>query len=145
MFADLHTHSCFSFDGADESTLQNLCEAAIAKGLKVLAVTDHCDINGEIEGVFENNEFKIRMFTREGKRYGFDTEVVDTTVGSELGKHGGGDNEIMRHLVDYLRTGVPSLSLTSIDDSVEGHLCVYAAEISRKEGRTVDLAEIRAK
>ena len=101
--------------------------------------------NGEIEGVFENNEFKIRMFTREGKRYGFDTEVVDTTVGSELGKHGGGDNEIMRHLVDYLRTGVPSLSLTSIDDSVEGHLCVYAAEISRKEGRTVDLAEIRAK
>ena len=26
-------------------------------------------------------------------------EVIDTTEGSELGKHGGGDNEIMRHLV----------------------------------------------
>jgi hypothetical protein len=51
----------------------------------------------------------------------------------------------MCHLVDYLRTGVPSLSLTSIDDSVEGHLCVYAAEMSRKEGRTIDLADIRAK
>ena len=50
MFADLHTHSCFSFDGAIEATLQNLCETAIAKGLKVLAVTDHCDINNEIEG-----------------------------------------------------------------------------------------------
>jgi hypothetical protein len=100
--------------------------------------------NGEIEGVFENNEFKIRMFTREGRRYGFDTEVVDTTAGSEIGKHGGGDNEIMRHLMEYLRTGTPSLSLTSIDDSVEGHLCVYAAEMSRKEGRTIDLADIRA-
>ncbi len=99
--------------------------------------------NGEIEGVFESNEFKVRVFTREGQRYSFDTEVVDTTKGSEIGKHGGGDNEIMRHLVDYLRTGVPTLSLTSIDDSVEGHLCVYAAEISRKEGRTVKLSEIR--
>jgi hypothetical protein len=45
--------------------------------------------------------------------------------------------------MEYLRTGTPSLSLTSIDDSVEGHLCVYAAEISRKEGKTIDLADIR--
>ncbi len=101
-----------------------------------------CD-NGEIEGVFEENEFKVRQFHRENNRYSFDTEVIDTTAGSEIGKHGGGDNEIMRHLVDYLRTGVPTLSLTSIDDSVEGHLCVYAAEISRKEERTVRLSEIR--
>ena len=72
-----------------------------------------------------------------------DTEVIDTTEGSELGKHGGGDNEIMRHLVSYLRTGEQTLSLTSIDDSVEGHLCVYAAETSRKEKRTIDLADIR--
>ena len=99
--------------------------------------------NGEIEGVFENNEFQLRVFTREGRRYSYDTEVISTVEGSELGKHGGGDNEIMRHLVDYLRTGVPSLSLTSIDDSVEGHLCVYAAEMSRKEGRTVALSELR--
>ena len=35
------------------------------------------------------------------------------------------------------------VSLTSIDDSVEGHLCVYAAETSRKEKRTIDLADIR--
>lgn len=52
MYADLHTHSRFSFDGAPEATLASLCETAIAKGLKVLAVTDHCDINGEIEGTY---------------------------------------------------------------------------------------------
>ena len=100
--------------------------------------------NGEIEGVFEHNEFTLRVFTREGRRYFYDTETIDTREGADNGKHGGGDNEIMKHLVAYLRTGVPSLSLTSIDDSIEGHLCVYAAEISRKEGRTIDLADLRA-
>ena len=52
MHADLHTHSCYSFDGAPEATLTSLCETAIAKGLSHLAVTDHCDINGEIEGIY---------------------------------------------------------------------------------------------
>lgn len=99
--------------------------------------------NGEIEGVFENNEFAVRKFTRENDRYSYDTETISTVEHSEIGKHGGGDNEIMRHLIDYLRTGKPSASLTSIDDSVDGHLCVYAAELSRKEGRTVAVSELR--
>lgn len=52
MLADLHTHSCFSFDGAPEATIDTLCETAIVRGLTHLAVTDHCDINGEIEGIY---------------------------------------------------------------------------------------------
>lgn len=52
MRADMHTHSHFSFDGRPESTVAALCEAAIEKGLSHLAITDHCDINGEIEGLY---------------------------------------------------------------------------------------------
>ncbi len=128
-----------SFENGAMGTL-NLV-GACAKAERYLHIVGS---NGEIEGVFENNEFQLRVFTREGRRYGYDTEVINTVEGSELGKHGGGDNEIMRHLVNYLRTGEGTLSLTSIDDSVEGHLCVYAAETSRKEKRTIDLADIRA-
>ena len=98
--------------------------------------------DGEIEGVFEENQFELRIFTRENDRYSYDTETVSTLEHSDLGKHGGGDNEMMRHLVEYLRTGRPTASLTSIDTSIDGHLCVYAAEISRKEGRTVTLEEL---
>ncbi|MBQ7309257.1 MAG: Gfo/Idh/MocA family oxidoreductase [Clostridia bacterium] len=127
-----------SFENGSMGTL-NLV-GACAKAERYLHIVG---TNGEIEGVFENNEFQLRVFTREGRRYGYDTEVINTVEGSELGKHGGGDNEIMRHLVSYLRTGEQTLSLTSIDDSVEGHLCVYAAEMSRKEKRTIDLADIR--
>lgn len=52
MQADLHTHTCFSFDGDPAATVDAMCESALAKGLTHLAITDHCDINGEIEGLY---------------------------------------------------------------------------------------------
>lgn len=42
---DLHTHSIFSFDGND--SCDALCKSAIEKGADVLAITDHCDIDGK--------------------------------------------------------------------------------------------------
>lgn len=42
---DVHTHSIHSFDGND--SVEALCLAAIEMGAKVLAVTDHCDIDGK--------------------------------------------------------------------------------------------------
>lgn len=41
---DLHTHSVISFDGNDPC--EDLCRNAVRKGAKVLAITDHCDIDG---------------------------------------------------------------------------------------------------
>jgi histidinol-phosphatase (PHP family) len=42
---DYHTHSSyFSPDG--RSTMEELCEAAIARGISELCVTEHCDVNG---------------------------------------------------------------------------------------------------
>lgn len=51
MLADLHTHSCFSFDGSPDATLDNMARVAVSRGITHLAVTDHCDINAEIEGL----------------------------------------------------------------------------------------------
>lgn len=50
MLLDLHSHSCFSFDGATESTPDAMCARAYETGLSDLAITDHCDINGQVEG-----------------------------------------------------------------------------------------------
>lgn len=126
-----------AFENGSMGTLNLVGACAKAERYLHIVGTD-----GEIEGVFENNEFTLRMFTRANGRYSYDTEIVSTKENGE-GKHGGGDNELMRHVVHYLATGEESLSLTPIDDSVDGHLCVYAAETSRKEGRTVNLSEFR--
>lgn len=47
---DTHTHSCFSFDGAPNATPEAMCRAAIKKGLDGIAITDHMDINRQVEG-----------------------------------------------------------------------------------------------
>ena len=42
--ADMHTHSIHSFDGNDSCLA--LCESAVRKGARAIAITDHCDIDG---------------------------------------------------------------------------------------------------
>ena len=46
---------------------------------------------------------------------------------------------MMNELCDYLNGDKSSISITGICDSVSGHLCVYAAEKSRKEDRIINL------
>ena len=42
---DMHTHSDHSFDGNHSCML--LCESAVDKGIDVLAITDHCEIDSK--------------------------------------------------------------------------------------------------
>ena len=76
--------------------------------------------------------------------------IVDThcdsllTVNSErglinYGGHGGGDYAIMYELVRYLQGDDSSISITKLDDSINSHLVVYAAEKSIQERKTIDL------
>jgi histidinol-phosphatase (PHP family) len=52
MLADLHTHSFYSFDGKLNASPDNIARAAIAAGLTHVAVTDHCDIDCELAGLY---------------------------------------------------------------------------------------------
>lgn len=44
-FPDFHTHSIHSFDGNHSMT--SLCEFAVNKGIRYLAITDHCEIDAK--------------------------------------------------------------------------------------------------
>ena len=48
---DYHTHTKFSFDGAKHSTPDSLCQAAIARGVTDLAITDHFECNCRTEAI----------------------------------------------------------------------------------------------
>lgn len=52
MIYDSHTHSVFSFDGSPEATPAAMCETAVRKGLSGIAITDHFDVNGDVEGIY---------------------------------------------------------------------------------------------
>lgn len=48
-YCDYHIHSEFSFDSS--SSLKDICDEAIKKGLKEIAITDHIDCNAEKIGL----------------------------------------------------------------------------------------------
>ena len=50
---DYHTHTRFSFDGRPTATHDALCRRALEVGLSDIAFTDHCDVNGEVERLYD--------------------------------------------------------------------------------------------
>ncbi len=98
---------------------------------------------GELEGKIEENKIILREYKRERVWYvekELDvTKDIIITVDKINGGHSGGDFMIMNDLVRYLNGDKTSISMTSIDDSVNGHLVVYAAEESRKTRKVVNV------
>lgn len=50
LYTDTHTHTNFSFDGF--SSPDEMCSAAVKAGLCAVAITDHYDADGIIEGIY---------------------------------------------------------------------------------------------
>ncbi len=50
---DYHTHTHYSFDGDPAATHDAMCRRALEVGLSDIAFTDHCDINGEVEKLYD--------------------------------------------------------------------------------------------
>jgi len=99
---------------------------------------------GEIEGKLEENKFILRRYAED--RFDGTAEIIDITNevinNAKYGGHSGGDFAIMRDLVAYYNGDTESVSITKLSDSVNGHLCIYAAEESRKGNKIVQLSDI---
>ena len=100
---------------------------------------------GEIEGKLEENKFILRRYAED--RFDGTAEIIDVTDqvinNAKFGGHSGGDFAIMRDLVAYYNGDTESVSITKLSDSVNGHLCIYAAEKSRKENKIVQLSDMK--
>ena len=93
---------------------------------------------GEIEGFFESNKYTYRKFNFENSLWTEETVDVMAEIEEGVG-HGGGDIGLMRDFVRRMQGEKPSIAVTDIVDSINGHECVYAAEKSRTQGGCVKL------
>ena len=97
---------------------------------------------GEIKGVFDDSVFTVRHIDNASEQ-GWTEETVDLKIGGDksgmTGSHGGGDLRLVEDFVRVLRGETPSISCTSINDSINGHLAVFRAEASRKTGTVVSM------
>jgi predicted dehydrogenase len=96
--------------------------------------------HGEIQGCLEDSMFKIRHIDpRPGHE--FSEEIVDLNVTGDMtgarGGHGGGDGRLVSDFLDYINGKEPSLSTTSIEDSISGHLIGFCADRSLTEKKVI--------
>lgn len=95
--------------------------------------------NGEIEGDDLDNVIHVTEFASNA----VDTfHTDDIHVSSAEGFHGGGDYGLMVNFVSGLEDG-KTATKSSVDESIESHIMAYAAELSRREGRVVDIDSLR--
>lgn len=106
---------------------------AAAKGERYIHIVGE---DGEIFGRHTEGCFTVRKYDFENKSY--NEEIVDTSADAN-DEHLGGDTGMMTDLCNYVLGDTSSISITGINDSVNGHLCVYAAEKARKSDTVIDL------
>lgn len=93
---------------------------------------------GEIEGTMEDGYFVLRHpDPRKGHR--FREERVEIEVTQDM--HGGGDLRLVADFVSVLKGNKPSISTTSLEDSINGHMIIFAADQSNEENRVINMNE----
>jgi hypothetical protein len=97
---------------------------------------------GEIEGRLEESRFVIRFpDPRPGHEY--KERLVDLNVGGDMtgahGGHGGGDMRLVADFLQVLNGKEPSISSTSLEDSVTGHWIGFSAERAMETGQVMEL------
>ena len=95
---------------------------------------------GEISGDMESGRFTIRHANPLSGGE-FIEEVVDCGVSGDL--HGGGDARLVADFLAVMKGEEPSISTTTLQDSLNSHLIAYAADRSMLESITVDLMDER--
>jgi predicted dehydrogenase len=83
--------------------------------------------HGEIVG--DMNKYTVTDFRKKSTK---------TYTPTRLGGHGGGDVGLIRAFVEAVRSGNQHVLGTTVEEVLQSHLTVFAAEASRKEGRVVD-------
>jgi len=88
---------------------------------------------GEIE--FGEEEMTVRTFA--------DGDVERVQFGRERGGHGGGDQRVMTGFLRAVQENRQDLVATDVHESLRTHTIVFAAEASRRCGKTVEIEGFR--
>ena len=142
---DIVDRQCVSveFENGSIATL-NMIGGTSKAGRHIHVICEY----GEIVGYVEESKLILRVFDQNEVKY--TEETIDCSKEYERGDgdnsvagHYGGDYFLMKDAVRYFNGISESVSVTKIEDSLNGHYICYAAEISRKEGKTLSLDELK--
>jgi predicted dehydrogenase len=140
---DVVDHQSVAIEFADGATATLNMVGGAAKPSRSLHLVGTL---GEIQGNLEDSRFVIRhLDPRPGHEYA--EELIDLNLAGDMtgafGGHGGGDLRLMADFVQLVRGEQPSISTTTLADSVNGHLIGFCADRAMEEGRVVAVKQTR--
>lgn len=127
---DVVDHQTVSLLFEDDITV-NFTMNAFNKGGRFIHIMG---TGGEVRAAIEGDA-PIEIYDFETKET---TEIPMSGQDGIAGGHGGGDIGIVTTLYDYLTDSYTGKSISTITDSCNNHLIVFAAEQARREGTVVD-------
>jgi len=71
-----------------------------------------------------------------------DNRTERVVLETEEGGHGGGDARVVMSFLAAIREKNAALVITDVRESLRSHAIVFAAELSRREGRMVTMKEM---
>lgn len=128
-------HQVVNIEMEDGATINFTMCAFTSKGHRSIKIMG---TKGDIEASMDTNLIDIG-------RFGKEHEIIDVkTLAKDFSGHAGGDNVLVKDLMDLIINDVePGSGLTSIDHSVESHYLSLAAEYSRlHHGESVNINEL---
>lgn len=131
---DLLDHQNVLVRFADGTTANHLVVLGAMKPTRTIFVSG---TEGEIEGD-PSGELIVRKFDKSTDFF-TETKIEFADKQGETGGHYGGDRGLVADFVNYVSGKTPSVSCTDISDSLNGHLSVFAADLSVKTDKPIKI------
>lgn len=96
---------------------------------------------GEIEGNAEDGILHLRNYNKATSFYTEKTFNFNDRKG-ETGGHFGGDKRLVQDFCALMHGNPPSISCTSINDSINGHKLAFAADMSMQAHKAIKLGDL---
>lgn len=126
---DVYDHQSVLIEFEDGTTATHNLVGGSPKGDRTIHIIGS---EGEILGKLSEGRFTIRKINLDVEGH-FEEETVDVSILNDM--HGGGDYPLVEDFVAIMRGGKPSLSTTTLADSIQGHLIGFKADELVKEQR----------
>ncbi|WP_051620795.1 Gfo/Idh/MocA family protein [Paenibacillus sp. UNC451MF] len=134
---DVVDHQTVIVEFSDGSTATHVMTGGVSKRGRSIHIIG---TKGEIQGEMEEGAYVIRHpDARKGHRYS--EHRVEIGVSNDM--HGGGDLRLVEDFIKVLSGAETSISSTSLEKSLDGHLIGFAADQSRIENRVIELKECK--
>ncbi len=129
---DVVDHQSVLVNFASGATGTHNLTGGAAESLRTIRVIG---TKGEIYAELEKKFVKIKTINPDPNKY-FDERIIDLSKTPDEG-HGGADTALTADFIKFIRNDNPSVSCTSIHNSIAGHRIIFLADKSRENNGQV--------